>query len=101
MADECHSIVRTETLELISGGRRDRGSFCPSCAAKLWYVSDACPQIRGLRAGTLDAPSPYTPWGDVWTRSARSWVSFTGGPRFEQQPEDPLALVKAWRARAR
>jgi hypothetical protein len=101
-------IVRTETLELISGsptsfkadlpgGRRDRGGFCPACAVKLWYEHDAYPQIRGLLAGTLDDAPRYAPHGDVWTRSARSWVSFTGGPRFEQQPDDPLALVNAWR----
>jgi hypothetical protein len=103
-------IVLTEALELISGnpspfecelsgGRREKGTFCPSCTTKLWHIPDAYPQIRGLRAGTLDAPYPHIPWGDVWTRSARSWVSFTGGPRFEQQPEDAMALVKAWRAR--
>ena len=103
-------IVRTDALELISGspamfevelpeGRRDRGRFCLSCATRLWHETDAYPQIRGLRPGTLDEASRYTPYGDVWTRSAQPWVSFTAGPQFEQQPDDPLALVKAWRSR--
>ena len=43
--------------------------------------------------------SDLEPWGNMWTRSARPWVAFAPGPRFEQQPEDPLAMVRAWHER--
>lgn len=103
-------IVRREDVELLQGepslaevcmpdGRLKRNRHCVGCATRLWGEPVRFPQLLVLRPGTLDQPETYTPYGDIWTASARSWVGFTGGPRFERQPEDPLALSRAWRDR--
>ncbi len=77
-------------------GRVKCGRFCANCAARLWGEPVKFPQLFVLRPGTFDTPLAHPPFGDIWTRSACPWVAFTNGPRFEGQPEDPLALVRAW-----
>ena len=105
-------IVRRGDVELTSGeprrfhltlpdGREKRGSFCGACATRLWGEPVKFPQLLVLRPGTLDDPGAHEPHGDIWTSSARPWSSRTAGPGFERQPEDPLALVRAWQARPR
>lgn len=103
-------IVRREAVALLCGeprsfhvempdGREKCGRYCGACATRLWGEPVKIPQVFVLRPGTLDEPGAYTPYGDIWTASARPWVGLTGGPAFERQPEDPTALVKAWRNR--
>ena len=104
-------IVRREALALVQGeprsydvtlpdGRSKRGRFCDRCAARVWGEPVRFPQVRVLRPGTLDDPGAFEPFGHIWTRSRRPWVSIPPGqPCFEGQPEDPLALVRAWRER--
>ena len=100
-------IVSREAVEVLKGnpeyfqvsmpdGRTKRGRYCPDCIARVWGEPIKLPQLFVLRPGTFDDPPSYAPFGDIWTRSAQSWVSFTRGPRFEGQPGDPLALVRAW-----
>jgi hypothetical protein len=100
-------IARRNDLEALHGepkrfqismpdGRIKRGLFCGECAARVWGEPAKIPQLVVLRPGTFDTAPGAPPLGDIWTRSARPWVAFTDGPRFEGQPEDPLALVRAW-----
>jgi len=100
-------IVQTKHLTLLSGspaeydytlaaGLQDSGAYCAQCATRLWAAPASFPQVRGLRGGVLDDATRYTPWGDVWTRSARSWVGRTGGPQYETQPANPMDLIDAW-----
>ena len=102
-------IARREDVSVLDGepagfrismldGRVKCGRFCAKCAARVWGEPVKLPQLVVLRLGTFDAPPAFPPCGDIWTASARPWVSFTDGPRFEGQPEDPLALVRAWNA---
>lgn len=103
-------IVRHDDVRLVRGtprllradmadGRAKRGRFCETCATRLWGEPPKLPAVLVLRPGTLDAPLPFAPFGDIWTDSARPWVARTGGPQFPRQPEDPLALVRAWSER--
>jgi hypothetical protein len=105
-------IVRREAIEPLSGetrivavtmpdGREKRPVRCTQCATRLWGEPAKVPQVRTLRPGTLDDPRAWTPYGNIWTASALPWVAFAPGPRFERQPEDPLAMVKAWQGRPR
>jgi len=71
---------------------------CSGCSTVLWAERPDSP-IRGLNAGTLEDTGGLTPYGNMWTRSARPWVAMAPGPRFEQQPDDPLAMVRAWQER--
>jgi hypothetical protein len=103
-------IVRAEALHLVAGetrlvvvpapdGRVHQTRRCAECFTRLWSEPRRYPQVRTLRPGTLDDTRAYEPFGNMWTRSAQRWVGFAPGPRFEQQPEDPLAMVRAWQGR--
>ena len=82
-------------------GRRKQGRFCGRCSTRLWGEPARFPQVRILRPGTLDDTSWLRPVGSMWTRSAQPWVAISAGPfDHAEQPEDPLALIRAWQARA-
>jgi hypothetical protein len=100
-------MVRKEAIDEVSGplhehsferddGERGHSTYCARCLTFMWGYSEAIPQLRGLNSGSVDASAGLTPYGNMWTRSARSWVKFAEGPQFEQQPEDPLAMIRAW-----
>ncbi|MFQ5417681.1 MAG: GFA family protein [Myxococcota bacterium] len=91
--------VEPEGFEIsMPDGRTKRGRYCQSCVARVWGEPVKFPQIFVLRPGTFDDPPGFAPFGDIWTASARSWVSFTEGPKFAGQPDSPLALVEAWQS---
>jgi hypothetical protein len=56
-----------------SGGEKQRIWRCPSCEVALFsqYTS---PQIRFVRAGTLDDPTGVSPDVHIFTRSKVPWV---------------------------
>ncbi len=93
--------VRSIVVELPDGVRRWPATVCANCLVRLWNVSLVAPNIVGLQAGTLDDPKAYEPYGNLWTRSARPPGLFAPGPRFERQPEEPLAMVKLWQEHRR
>jgi hypothetical protein len=94
--------VEGEVLEHTSensDGRRFVMTFCENCRTMLFGYSEEFPQVLGLNAGSLEAAAGFTPYGNMWTSSARPWVKFAPGPRFERDPEDPLAMIHAWQGR--
>jgi hypothetical protein len=102
--------VRREALDSVEGemaqhtiegndGRRVIMNHCPNCLTVLWAENPEIQQLRGLNSGTLENTGDLEPYGNMWTRSARSWASMAPGPCFEQQPDDPLAMVRAWQER--
>ena len=103
-------VVRREAIEHLGGelkpvavpmpdGREKRSVRCAHCGTRLWGEPARFPQVRVLCPGTLDDPRAYEPFGSMWTASAHPWVSLPPGPRFERQPDDPLAMVRAWQER--
>lgn len=80
-------------------GRRSIMSHCGNCLTGLWTGRADIPQVLGLNAGSLEDVAGLTPYGNMWTRRARPWVSLAPGPRFEENPEDPLAMIHAWQDR--
>jgi hypothetical protein len=103
-------IVRREALDhergevthievpLESGGTK-QSVRCAHCGTRLWSEPPKIPQLRILRPGTLDDPRAYEPYGNMWTRSAQPWAGFAPGPRYEEDPPDALAMVRAWQGR--
>jgi hypothetical protein len=105
-------IVRSQALEhlqgelrrisvALPGGRTSQTVRCAECGTRLWSEPVKFPQVRTLRPGTLDQPRAYEPFGNMWTASAHPWVALAPGPCFERQPDDPLAMVRAWQERPR
>ena len=54
-----------------------------------------------LRPGTLDDHSWLRPVAHIWTSSAQPWVEIPADVlRYENNPDDVLELVRAWKARS-
>ncbi len=84
----------------VAGGHEKHGAFCATCATRLWGEPSKFPRVVVIRPGTLDDATWIRPIAHIWTRSAQPWVAIPEGTlTFETQPEDPMALVDAWRDR--
>jgi hypothetical protein len=77
-------LIEADRLELLagdpvpvsvprSGGKKQRIWRCPTCQVAL-YSQYTSPQIRFVRAGTLDDPSTVAPDVHIFTRSKLPWV---------------------------
>lgn len=60
--------------------------FCGACGSPIRSVPFES-MFVAVKAGTLDAPSPFVPVMHIWTRSKLDWVVIPEGlPRFEKAP---------------
>jgi hypothetical protein len=87
-------LIETERVELVAGEPvpvdvpRDDGSKqtiwrCPTCQIAV-FSEYTYPQIRFVRAGTLDEPSAVEPDVHIFTRSKVPWVAIPDSvPAFE------------------
>jgi hypothetical protein len=87
-------LIETDRVELLSGapqpvdaerpGRKPQTIWrCPTCQVAL-YSEYGHPQIRFVRAGTLDDPSTVAPDVHIFTRTKLPWVTLPGSvPAFE------------------
>jgi len=58
--------------------------------------------LLSVRSGTLDDTSWIEPVGDIWTRSAQSWVALSEGRlTIERQPTDYAPFIERFRAQER
>lgn len=55
-----------------SGRVMERG-FCPQCGSQLFARLEALPDALGIRAGTLDDASRYSPAMNFFVASAQPW----------------------------
>jgi hypothetical protein len=78
-------LIEADRVELVAGEPRavdvprDDGSMqtifrCPTCEVAV-YSQYTRPEVRFVRAGTLDDPSSVTPDVHIYTRSKLSWVT--------------------------
>lgn len=105
-------VVPRESIEILRGqpelhevdlpdGRQKRANRCPTCAVNVWGAPQRFPQLLVLHPGTLDDTSWLEPVGHIWTRSAQPWIRMpTDSLCYEQQPEDMMPLIRAWKARS-
>jgi hypothetical protein len=70
--------------------------FCGDCGGRVRGERDARPDIRVVRAGTLDDTSWVRPIAHVYMRSAQSWEQISGPECFEVMPNDFWALSEKW-----
>jgi hypothetical protein len=105
-------IVRREAFQFDRGkpseaaielpdGRVKRFHYCSRCSTRFGGPSSVS-GLAVIEPGTLDDTSWLRPVGHIWTRSAQPWVVIPEGAlRFEQepQPDEWLALVRAWKNR--
>ena len=78
-------LIEADRLEVLAGelqpvdAPRDDGSMqriyrCPSCQIAV-YSEYTRPEVRFVRAGTLDAPSSVAPDIHIFTKSKLPWVT--------------------------
>jgi hypothetical protein len=89
-----NALIETDRVELLAGdpnvveAPRDDGSMqqiyrCPDCQVAV-YSQYTWPQLRFVRAGTLDEPSSVSPDVHIFTRSKLPWVELPPDvPAFE------------------
>ena len=87
-------LIETDRVELLAGDPqpvdvpRDDGSSqrifrCPDCQVAV-FSEYGRPEVRFVRAGTLDEPSSVTPDAHIFTRTKQSWVELPDStPAFE------------------
>ena len=87
-------LIETDDVEVLEGTAqpvdvpRDDGSVqrifrCPSCEIAV-FSQYSSPQVRFVRAGTLDDPTGVTPDVHIFTRSKVGWVALPSQtPAFE------------------
>jgi hypothetical protein len=87
-------LIEADRVEALAGEPqpvdvpRDDGSMqriyrCPTCQVAV-YSEYGRPEVRFVRAGTLDDPSGVSPDVHIYTRSKVPWVALPDGvPAFE------------------
>ena len=65
-------IPATFSQQVASGNTVYR-QFCSTCGVHMISWSDAAPEMRAIKVGTLDDPSVYHSNGSLWVGSAQSW----------------------------
>jgi hypothetical protein len=79
-----NALIESDRVELLAGepvpvdAPRDDGSAqrifrCPTCQVAL-YSEYGRPEVKFVRAGTLDQPSSVSPDVHIFTRSKLPWV---------------------------
>jgi hypothetical protein len=90
-----------KTVEWTSDAGNQRfGWFCGDCGSRIAHGQTPSIGFLSLRAGTFDDTSWVEPVGDIWTKSAQSWVTL-GKLTDKGQPKDYSAFVEAYRAQDR
>ena len=82
-----HARVFSTTAE--SGGRVYR-SFCADCGTPLFAGSEGHPETIGVKIGSFDDPSGFTPAYYVWVSSAQPWHHIDPTKlAFQKNPRQP------------
>jgi hypothetical protein len=90
-----NALIETDRIELLGGepaavsmptesGRPHDIYRCPGCATALWSDYGRRPQLRFVRATTLEDPDALPPDVHIFTRSKLPWVGLPEGvPAFD------------------
>lgn len=100
-----HMLVSLSDLKI--DGKTDTGSFvspsgieteqvgCAKCKGRIYAQSSKRPGFVGLRIGTLDNGSSFSPAAHLWVKSKQPWVILPEDvPAFEQAPESDAEWFK-------
>lgn len=108
-----NAIIETDRIEVLKekpvavtvptdSGRPHDIYRCPKCQIAVWSDYGRRPNLRFVRAATLDDPSEIKPDAHIFTRSKLPWVEVNGAPAFEifydlktQWPPEAQARRKA------
>ncbi len=81
-------------------GREVKYAFCSECGIRVYHMPSRNKSIINVKPGTLDNKTMFEPVGNLWLKSAQSWVYISPGAiNFQQQPESFKSLYIAWKNR--
>jgi len=60
--------------------------FCGDCGSPIYSQREKVPEMMVLKVGTLDAPGDMKLVMNIWTNSARQWMTID--PATERHPEN-------------
>jgi hypothetical protein len=52
---------------------------CPHCLSRIYSLNSSRPQMKTLRAGTLDDSAVFSPDVHIWTQSKQPWIRLPDG----------------------
>jgi hypothetical protein len=99
--DDFHLLAGTlkSFTEVADSGGEKNCAFCPDCGTRI-YHAPAHGRAGGtinVKPGTLDDTSWLHPIGQMWTKSAQSWVHIPNGLlNYPENPERQDELLEAW-----
>jgi hypothetical protein len=105
-------LIEADRVELLAGDPepvdvpRDDGTTqtifrCPTCRVAV-FSQYGRPEVRFVRAGTLDLPSAVTPDVHIYTRSKVPWITLPGSvPAFDVYYDSKILWPEASLARLR
>jgi hypothetical protein len=103
-------LIEADRVEILAGepqrvdAPRDDGSAqrifrCPACQVAV-YSEYSRPDVRFVRAGTLDDPSRAAPDVHIFTRSKRDWIALPDSvPAYDVYYDPTVVWSSASRAR--
>ena len=79
--------LKTFTVTGTDGGHVTR-AFCPGCGSQLISYLEEMPEMRFVKAGTMEDSSWLTVQSSFWSCSAEPWAPVdTQCPAFEKNPQ--------------
>ena len=81
-------------------GNARYGLFCGACGSRIANGQAPSNGFLSFRCGTFDDTSWVEPVGDIWTKSAMTWVRF-GEITTPEQPKDYGPFLEAYRRQGR
>ncbi len=63
----------TMRVPMTGGCATTHRAFCGDCGSPLFGNPERRPEMRTVRVGSLDDPSPFRPTHDIFTDSAQPW----------------------------
>lgn len=83
-----HTGSLSEYTSVADSGNEITRQFCGGCGKHLFAGSSARPQMRIVRAGTLQEPSSVRPTVNIWASSAPAWACMD--PTLERVDHQPV-----------
>lgn len=62
-------------VKVAQSGNRRVQMFCPECGTPLYACAPENPQSVSIRLGCVEQRAQLKPSGQIWTRSAMSWLA--------------------------
>lgn len=78
IASREHFKIRTGTpkayVKTADSGNRRRHAFCMNCGTPIYSCAVGDPEHYSLRVGTIKQRAVFSPYRQIWRRSALDWV---------------------------